>query len=155
MYSLNACGSSFVFVPTDFLLAAGDWNMVLSDNDTSTGSHAASRPEDRKSLRSALHRLHLQEAYQPDHTRFGVNAVGHFTSARLDRPYYSHSVALQTIMKPSCEVLPLPVAARANAEKGIAALTDHRPVLHAFYPNGIEKGFRFKILCRKPYYSSS
>ena len=131
--------------PTDFLLATGDWNMVLSDNDTSSGSHEASRPEDRKSLRSALHDLHLREAYQPDHTRFGVNAAGNYTSSRLDRHYYSHSTSLQTIMKPSCEVLPLPIAARANPEKGIAALTDHRPVLLIFQPNGVEKGFRFKI----------
>ena len=131
--------------PTDFLLAAGDWNMVLSDNDTSSGSHAASHPEDQKSLRTALHNLHLQEAYQPDHTRFGVNSAGSYTSSRLDRQYYSHSTSLQTIMKASCEVLPLPIAARANPEKGIAALTDHRPVLLIFQPNGIEKGFRFKI----------
>ena len=133
--------------PTDFLLAAGDWNMVLSSNDTSTGSHAASYAQDQKSLRNALHHLGLNEAYQPDFTRKGPTPSGSIAGSRLDRPYYSHSTPYQTVMKASSEVLPFPFsdAAKAQVDKGIAALTDHWPVRMLFHPNSIEQGFRFKI----------
>ena len=125
---------------TDFLIVGGDWNMVLSEADSASGSHYASSPGDASALSSALLHLGVHEVYQPDFTRFRRKALLPEAS-RLDRFYISHSMSDSSLMRPSTVVLPMPIVGSERQPFP----SDHFPVFLSFAPASLEKYTRSKI----------